>query len=31
MKLRLSNAEGEIATLRSLVERIYAELGVTRP
>ena len=30
MKLRLSNAEAEIATLRSLVERLYAELGVTR-
>ncbi len=30
MKLRLSNAEGEIAALRSLVERLYAELGVSR-
>jgi uncharacterized protein YceH (UPF0502 family) len=30
MKLRLSNAESEIAALRSLVERLYAELGVSR-
>ena len=30
MKLRLSNAETEIAAVRSLVERLYAELGVAR-
>jgi hypothetical protein len=30
MKLRLANAEGEIAALRALVDRLYAELGVAR-
>ncbi len=30
LKLRQANAEAEIAALRSLVERLYAELGVSR-
>jgi uncharacterized protein YceH (UPF0502 family) len=30
LKLRQSSVEAELATLRSLVERLYAELGVSR-
>jgi uncharacterized protein YceH (UPF0502 family) len=30
LNLRLSSAEAEIASLRTLVERLYAELGVSR-
>jgi uncharacterized protein YceH (UPF0502 family) len=31
LRLRQSNVEAEVATLRALVERLYAELGVARP